>query len=152
MDKTSKMVALLEARRQTLQTLLDMTLRQVKLIQQDAVSELMTQLSEKDPHLRRFAQLQEALRPLVEVPSDERDWQDAQQRARCQQIIEESDAMLEQMMTLEQQCEQALMSSRDRLAEQLQQQTGSQRAARAYARGNRATSTGSLDVTSGPRS
>ncbi|WP_153559071.1 hypothetical protein [Roseimaritima sediminicola] len=145
---TAELVRLVDERWQTLQTLLEMTLQQSELIQQQQVAELLPSLSRKQPLLEQFARLQEQLRPLAQRPADAWHWPDPAQRAACQQKLDESEQMLAEMMRLEQQCETELVASRDQLAQRMQQSDGSQRAASAYRQIQQPVPTSRLDLSS----
>ena len=145
---TATLIQLVAERWQTLQTLLEMSLQQSEIIQQDKISELLPFLSRKQPLLQRFAELQEQLRPYAAQSADARKWDSEAQRQACQQQLDESEEMLAEMMRLEQECETSLVAGRDRLAERMQQSDGSQRAASAYQSADRIAPTSRLDLSS----
>ncbi|QEG42725.1 flagellar export chaperone FlgN [Roseimaritima ulvae] len=145
---TTKLIQLIAERWQTLQTLLDMSLQQSEMIQQERISELIPLLSSKQPLLQRFADLQEQLRPYAAQPAETRQWADEAQRQTCQQQWDESEEMLAEMMRLEQDCETQLVAGRDRLAERMQQSDGSQRAASAYQAAGQVAPISRLDLSS----
>ncbi len=145
---TATLIQLVDERWQTLQTLLELSLRQSEIIQQEKISELLPLLSSKQPLLQRFAELQEQLRPLAAQPAAARQWDSPAQRQACQQQLDESEEMLAEMLRLEQECETQLVAGRDRLSERMQQSDGSQRAASAYQSVGRVTPTSRLDLSS----
>jgi len=132
MDDTATMILLVEQRWQTLQDLLRMSLEQSDLIQQGRISELLQHLSDKQKSLQQFTQLQEQLRPFALQTPDQREWPSEAQREKCRQQLAESDEMLAEMIHLENDCETALLASRDQLSERMKQSVGSQHAASTY--------------------
>lgn len=155
-EATSQMAELVEQRHATLAEILKITERQEAAIEAGLVQELMATLNEKQTHVDRLRVIQEALKPMAEVPAENRLWSDPASRQRCRDALSDSERLQSQILVIDQRCERAMIQRRDELFDSLGRTTGAAAAARAYASGGgstgatpRAGSGGALDLASG---
>jgi conjugal transfer/entry exclusion protein len=148
---TAELAQLIDSKGDCAEALWELAQQQEILIAEQRMSELMPLLAKKQRLLEQLDQLQQQLQPFAEQAAETRDWAHPADRERCRTRQQKTDQLLREIMALDARCEGQLTSSRNALAEQLQQSTGAQQAAKAY-RASQATGTsrgGRLDLTAG---
>lgn len=155
-EATAQMAALVEQRHDVLSEILRVTERQEAAIEAGLVQQLMAALNEKQTHVDRLRRIQEALKPMAEVPAENRLWTDPAERQRCRDTLRDSETLQAEILAIDQRCERAMIQRRDELFDSLGRTTGAAAAARAYATGGGSiragqgvASSGSLDLASG---
>lgn len=155
-EATERMAVLVEQRHSLLTEILEITARQEAAIEAGLVQQLMTTLNEKQTRVDRLRTIQEHLKPMAEVPPENRVWSDPAARQQCRERLRESDQLQAEILAIDQRCEQTMIQRRDELFDSLGRTTGAATAARAYASGGgmghapRAAASGSsLDLASG---
>lgn len=155
-EATAQMAALVEQRYAMLSEILKITERQEAAIEAGMVQQLMAALNEKQTHVDRLRDIQEVLKPMAEVPAENRLWHDPASRQRCRETLRDSERLQAEILAIDQRCERAMVQRRDELFDSLGRTTGAAAAARAYASGGGSSkasqgpaSGGSLDLASG---
>lgn len=155
-EATARMAALVEQRYAVLAEILRTTERQEAAIEAGLVQQLVTTLNEKQTQVDRLRRIQEALKPMADVPAENRLWSDPADRQRCRDTLRDSEALQAEILAIDQRCERAMIQRRDELFDSLGRTTGAAAAARAYASGGGSTganqgvaSGSSLDLASG---
>lgn len=155
-EATARMAALVEQRHATLAEILKITERQEAAIETGLVEQLMATLNEKQTHVDRLRRIQETLKPMAEVPAENRQWADEASRQRCRDALRDSEKLQAEILAIDQRCEHAMIQRRDELFDSLGRTTGAAAVARAYASAGgsgsgtpRGASGGSLDLASG---
>jgi len=100
--------------------LLKLSLQQQELIQQDDYTSLLDVLGKKQRLLGQLDQYTRQLPQLWEKWQADRDSLSAEQRERCEAILQESEAVLAELLQNEDTSTQSMVQRRDETREQLQ--------------------------------
>ncbi len=146
-NKTETLERLANERFQLVQELRQSVEQQLQFIQQQQMSRLLQHLTAKQKVVNRFAEVQQMLLTLVNDPTGETIWPNAQQQAECRQVVQAAEDVLRQVVELEQACEEALQAEREQLATQIDRTVSRQRAVTAY-RASATPETSQLDLSS----
>lgn len=124
----------------------DLGQRQLDLVRQGSMDELLDLLAAKQHLLAELQRIERGLDPFRDEDPDQRAWHAPEDRQRCAQELARCDALLAEIMAQEKQSEQELIRRRDEAARRLQGVHTAAQARRAYADGRPATA--GLDLTS----
>tara|TARA_R110002095_G_scaffold202889_2_gene184629 strand:+ start:1433 stop:1885 length:453 start_codon:yes stop_codon:yes gene_type:complete len=120
--------------------LLKLSIQQQELIDQEDYSGLLDVLGKKQRLLGQLDQYTRQLPKLWEHWKCERDQLSAEQRESCEEILQESEAVLSRLLTNEDTSTQCMVDRRDRTKHQIQSLNQGERVGEAY-RDNLATVT-----------
>jgi flagellar biosynthesis/type III secretory pathway chaperone len=117
---TATLAQLVHHKREYLAQLASLVRRQQTLIEAEQMSLLLDVLGAKQRLLRGLEQIERGLDPYRQEQPDQRRWAKPEDRQRCAAELEECRQLLDQIVTLERQCESDLSRRRDQAAERLQ--------------------------------
>lgn len=126
-----QIVGLVDQRWELLQELSRLTEQQAVAIEQGRMSELLSILRRKQPHLETFHRLSRELHQRCAPPLSVR-WSSAAERDACRGKHEACQRSHEMLLRREAECEAKLQASRERVEEQLTRSEGAKRAAGSY--------------------
>ncbi len=139
-------LALAQKRLQTLEQLHQLVCRQVQLVEQGELDELLSLLQgPKQRVLLAWGQIEKQWKTAAQ---EQCPWQDAQQHQLYRNQVQQGQRILEQIVLLEQQCEHCMRSRQKELEQQIQQVHHSHQAAQAYVQGPHEPTPGQLDLLS----
>ncbi len=118
--ETEMLADLVARKRDALSRLREMGRAQYELIEADEMAGLLELLAAKQRVLIELQEIERALDPFRGQAPEERRWRSAEARARCAAQIDESEALLAEIIGQEKLCEQALRRRRDEAARRLQ--------------------------------
>jgi hypothetical protein len=144
---TDLLAELIDAKRDVLEQLRQLVRQQNDLVAMGDLARLMSVLAAKESVLRSLLHIERQLDPFRPEDPDSRRWRSAEARARCQQVVERSQALLAEIMLLEKQGETELRQRRDDTAARLDAAHVALEAHRAYS-GHTEAARSQLDVTS----
>jgi hypothetical protein len=130
---TNRLAQLIAAKRQVLELLGQLSRRQLALIDEGAMSDLLKLLASKQTVLSQLQLLERKLDPFRAEDPERRSWRSPDERAQCQAAIAACEALLADAVRLEKQSEQAMLLRRDRAALALEEVQASADAQHAYA-------------------
>lgn len=130
---TDRLASLIAARRQVLTVLAELARRQLRLIAEGQIGSLLSLLATKQAVIRQLQTLHRELAPFHADDPEARLWRSPQARAECQRQAEECQALLAQVLELEQQAEAALKTQQTATSEALGRLTSLADAQAAYA-------------------
>ncbi|MDA7979132.1 MAG: hypothetical protein MPJ50_10240 [Pirellulales bacterium] len=106
---------------------------QIALIEQGDMGRLLTLLAEKSRELETLTQVDEQLKPFRDLPLKSHDWSSEQDRADCRKLLDESEAIMKEILAQEKESETKLAARRTDVSQQLQTLQGANQASTAYA-------------------
>lgn len=124
----------------------DLGQRQLGLVRQGSMDELLDVLAAKQHLLVELQRIERGLDPFRKQDPEARSWRSPEDRQRCAEELARCDALLAEIMTQEKQSEQELIRRRDEAARRLQGAHTAAQARQAYAGDPPATA--GLDLTS----
>jgi hypothetical protein len=130
---TEQLFGLLDTKWRLLLEMRELSILQSDVVARQDVSELMALLARKEVLMDRLMQLQHALSPFAAQDPEKRLWSSPERRRDCQQIKARCDALVQEMLVMENRSIDHMHSQREMVANQLQQVTDSIRLAQAYA-------------------
>jgi hypothetical protein len=145
---TEQLTLLIVQKHQVLVQLRDLARTQLQVIAADDTDRLLSLLAVKQPLLAELQRVERALDPFREQDPERRIWPAADTRRRCQVVAERANALLQELLQLEQQAEGQLVLSRDETAQQLQMSSGAHAARQAYVVVPSLPTSGGLDLLS----
>ncbi len=119
LTETDTLAGLIRAKRECLQQLRDMARRQIELIDLGDMTSLLDVLAVKQRSLTQLQRIENALNPFREQDPKQRQWRDAETRARCAEDVQQCETLLREILGQEKLGENALVRRRDQAAEQL---------------------------------
>ena len=117
---------------QLLDLLIESGLQQQQAIEANRMSELVAILAQKQPHLERLGDIRQTLQTQQCDIEQSGFWPDTTRRSQCRTMREQASSRFEQLIRLEQTCEQALAQSRDQIQARLQTVDSGRHAVSAY--------------------
>ncbi len=140
---------MIDERRDLVDLLYEIALRQQDAIRVGHMSSLMQLLSQKQEPLERLHELTQQTRSLLQEFAAAPNWANDAQHDQCRRRHRESEAKLADVLRLEAECEAMLQQQRSEIGEQLLGLGNSARAVNSYAKSGAAAITGSsLDLSS----
>ncbi len=124
----------------------DLGARQLGLVRQGSMDELLDVLAAKQQLLVELQRIERGLDPFRGQDPEARAWRSPDDRQRCAEELARCDALLAEIMAQEKQSEQELIRRRDEAARRLQGAHTAAQARQAYAAGPPAPA--GLDLTS----
>lgn len=131
---TKRLAALIDAKHSILVQLRQQSRRQLELIDQGDMSNLLVLLSSKQNLLGQLQKIEKAIDPYRNQEPESRRWETPQLRERTRKLSEQCQALLSEIMVIEKQGESDLVQRRDDAAQQLQGVHSSEQARGAYSR------------------
>jgi hypothetical protein len=144
---TDRLAELLCQKLKVLQEILSLSNAQLALVQSDEVDSLMELLAAKQVFLDQMRNLQNRLAPFRGEKPEDRVWHSARRREQVQVVAARCEAILEEVMQIEKECERLLKHRRDTVAADLKAADSAQCACEAYA-GSVHGSTGNSQILS----
>lgn len=89
---------LIRQKEQILMDLLPMSIRQLELVRRDEMTLLIRHLNEKQFVLSAFEEIEKQLAPLRDIPPEEREWKNEQERKETADAIRRCATMLEKIL------------------------------------------------------
>ncbi|MCA9239284.1 MAG: hypothetical protein KDA37_03755 [Planctomycetales bacterium] len=129
---TDRLAKLVCQKRQVLQQLRQVAVRQGELIGQEDVSTLLKLLATKQALLSGLQKLERALEPFRGQDPEDRPWPTPADRAACAADAADCARLLEEVIQLEREHERQMVAQRDRVAGQLRIAHSAHQAAGAY--------------------
>ncbi len=120
---TDRLALLAEQKLQLLEHLRELTLAQQTLVSEQRVEELLTFLSRKNETLEDLRTLQQEIAQFQDQQPEDRVWQSNDMRVRCRENFRRSEALLAELLAMEDSAITELSQRRDLVAQQLQQYT-----------------------------
>jgi hypothetical protein len=139
---TQQLFDLVKTKHGLLQQLRAMTIEQQPLVSDQEVSDLLVLLSRKSQVLESLQSVQNQLRAFEDQSPEDRVWESPAKRQACRQTLAQCDALLAELVVMEQTSLGQLTEKRDVVAGQLQQFATNETISEAYAV---AMEAGSLD-------
>jgi hypothetical protein len=116
---TARLSQLLDARLQVLQQLYDLARRQRAAITQHDLSTLLQLLAAKQQVLQVLKQLDSQLEPFRAESPELRRWESEQQHLRAKEQAARGEALLREILALDQESEQHMLAQREEAARDL---------------------------------
>lgn len=116
---TDQLTQLVARKRQVLDMLVQIARRQGEFIAAGDMTTLLKLLAAKPTLIAQLQQTERQLDPFRQQDPDRRAWRSAADRQACQQASQQCDALLAELMQIEQQDESEMVRRRDVVAEQL---------------------------------
>jgi hypothetical protein len=126
--------------------LLALARRQAGLIAEGDMTSLLQILAGKQQLVSELQKLDRQLAPHLQTPPEARHWSSASERTRCQAQAARCEAVLREILLVEQQAEQHMTQERANVEQRLATFQQSAQAARAYLPSMPVQSSGMLDV------
>jgi flagellar biosynthesis/type III secretory pathway chaperone len=145
--ETDVLAELIGTKLAVLEQLRGLSRRQTDLIATGDIQRLLSVLSAKQTLLAELQKLQQRLEPFRRQDPDARVWRTPEDRDRCRQLVERCEAVLSEVMAIEQHSESEMAQRRDAALSRLEGSHSSAEATRAYIRPPVALH-GSLDLSS----
>ena len=114
------LAALIDQKSQVLSRLLSLAQRQMDLVSQGEVTQLLGLLAAKQQLLNSLQDVERRLSPFRNQDPESRRWRSPGDRRRARDSAERCEALLRDIVLLEKQCESELVRHRDATADQLQ--------------------------------
>ena len=118
--ETDVLAELIRRKQDCLRQLFEMGKKQLDLVKNESVTELLDVLSAKQRVIDRLLQIERALDPFRDQDPDRRRWRTPQARQESAEMLDRCESLLGQIMDQEKQSEHELIRRRDRAAVQLQ--------------------------------
>lgn len=115
-----KLAELIRSKRQVLEQLHQVGLRQGELVSSGDVGSLLKLLAAKQRLLAGLQAVEKHLEPFREQDPDGRPWASPQERAACADDAETCRTLLAAVVEMEREHEQAMITRRDKIAQQLE--------------------------------
>lgn len=115
-----------------LEEVLSLSQSQWNLVERDEVASLMELLAAKQTLLDKMQELQTELAPYRDEDPDSRVWHSARRREQTQHVAGRCESILAEIMQIERQCEQTLVTRRTQVAADLKAVDLAERARDAY--------------------
>ena len=113
---TEQLAAMVAAKLQVLKVLVQLTRRQVALIEAGEMSTLIKLLAAKQTVISQLQVLEQELTPFRGEDPEKREWKSPLQRAACQAQAQYANTLLAETLQLEQQAESKMLRRRDAAA------------------------------------
>src|SRR5262245_43311741 len=128
---TEKLATLVATKHQVLKVLVQLSSRQLELIEAAEMTTLIKLLAAKQTVMSQLQAIEEELKPFRGEDPESRVWRSPAERTACQAQAEAANALLSKALALEQQAETAMLERRDAAATALSavQTAGDARAA-----------------------
>jgi hypothetical protein len=121
METTEQLAELIRRKHQILVQLRDVGRRQADLVGRGEITALLKLLAGKQQLIVGLQDLERELKPFFAQHPDSRVWRSAADRARCAQMANECNTMLEEVVALEKRGAEKMDARKNEVAEQLQQ-------------------------------
>jgi flagellar biosynthesis/type III secretory pathway chaperone len=121
MEATEHLAELIRRKHQILVQLRDVGRRQADLVSSGEITALLKLLAGKQHLIVGLQDLERELKPFFAQHPDSRVWRSAADRARCAQMANECNALLEEVVALEKRGAEKMDARKNEVAEQLQQ-------------------------------
>jgi hypothetical protein len=118
--ETDRLDELIRAKHECLLQLRDAGLRQMELVHEGSMVDLLDLLAIKQRMLLDLQGIQRRLDPFRQQDPESRQWRSAEARQRCARRLEDCERLLAEILRQEKQSEQELTRRRDETALQLQ--------------------------------
>ena len=116
---TEHLAELVSAKHQVLKVLVQLSRRQIEIIEAGEMSTLIKLLAAKQTVMTQLQAIEHELAPFRADEPEQRRWQSPSRRAACQAQAESASTLLAEALKLEQQAEAAMLHRRDSAAEAL---------------------------------
>lgn len=110
---TTRLAALITAKQQVLEILVQLGRKQIAMITSGDVTSLLKLLSGKQSVMSHLQMIEQAMVPFRDEDPDQRLWESPAHRTACQARAEQCNALLAEAMKLEQVAEQEMVQRRD---------------------------------------
>lgn len=110
---TTRLAALITAKQQVLEILVQLGRKQIAMITSGDVTSLLKLLSGKQSVMSHLQMIEQAMVPFRDEDPDQRVWESPAHRTACQARAEQCNALLAEAMKLEQVAEQEMVQRRD---------------------------------------
>lgn len=121
MEGTEQLAELIRRKHHVLVQLRDIGRRQADLVGHGEIASLLKLLANKQQLIVGLQDLERELKPFYAQNPDARVWRSGAERARCAQLANECNALLEDVVTLEKHSAEQMDARKNEVAEQLQQ-------------------------------
>ena len=121
MQTTEQLAELIRKKHQILMQLREIGRRQTDLVAGGEIAALLKLLAGKQTLIAGLQDLEGKLKPYYAQNPDTRVWRSPADRARCAQLAEECNALLEEVVNLEKVGAERMNARKSEVAEQLQQ-------------------------------
>lgn len=118
--ETDLLSGLIHQKHDCLTQLRDMGRKQLELVREGSMTDLLDLLSAKQRVLLEIQRIERQLDPFRNQDPDQRPWRNADARQRCAQELAQCELLFGEIVVQEKQSEQALIRRRDETAAQLQ--------------------------------
>lgn len=145
--ETDVLAALIDEKAGVLAQLRDLARRQAQIVDHGDINQLLALLAAKQQLLNELQALEQRLDPFRSDDPDRRRWRSSAHRQKTREVAERCEALLNEIMVVEKQCESEMTRRRDDAAARLQGTHNVLQATTAYARAGASVPT-QLDVTS----
>jgi hypothetical protein len=145
--ETDLLAELITRKHVVLSQLHQLSQRQLDIVATGDMTQLLAILAAKQKLLNALQEVERKLDPFRAQNPEGRNWRSPELRQKIRRTAEASEALLKQIMELEQQSESQLVSRRDTTAQRLQGTHGAWQASQAYA-GCQQPRQGQLDLSS----
>ncbi len=129
---TENLAELIGKRHRCLVQLRDLGRRQAEMIKVGEMSPLLRLIAAKNQLIAALQSIEQGLAPYHDQDPETRNWPTAEARAQCAQQAQTCQQLLGEVMELERQNEQAMITRRDQVATQLQAAQAANTARGAY--------------------
>jgi hypothetical protein len=136
---TERLTQLISTKRAILTQLREIGQRQTDLAASGDIGLLLSLLGAKQSLIATLQELETALRPHYAEDPEKRPWRSAQERVACAQHASECNALLEEILRLEQLAAEKMTARRNEVAGQLQQVHAASQVRNAYEAQRRTT-------------
>ena len=119
-QETDKLTELIRRKRELLTNLRDMGRRQMELVCDGAMTQLLDVLSAKQRVLNELQRVEKGLDPFRGQDPENRRWRSAEARLECSRLLDECELLLRETVEQERQSEAAMTVRRDEAAVKLQ--------------------------------
>jgi hypothetical protein len=134
--ETDQLAELVSQKREILTQLRGLAERQSQLIHDGDIGRLLSLLSAKQLFLEHLQAVDRQIDPFRSQDPEQRQWRSPELRRQVRQAASDSEALLQQIMRVEQECESQLIHRRDDAAARLQGIHDSAQARTAYLQGD----------------
>lgn len=130
--ETHLLAELIGRKHDCLAQLYELGSQQLALVDSGDITQLLKVLGAKQQLLARLQEIEGELDPFRSQQPEDRQWSSSEQRSRCAQAIQRSEALFREIVTQEKQSEQLLSCRRDEAAARLEQAHAASQARGAY--------------------
>jgi hypothetical protein len=135
--ETDLLADLIQQKRDCLRQLQAAGEKQLELVREGRITELLDLLAAKQGVLRAVERIEKRLEAFRKQEPRQRRWRSPERRAECARHVEECEALLRRIVDVERYSERELIVQRDRTADQLQGVHRASQARGAYADASR---------------